>query len=222
MDKLESGIAAIAALFSGWAAWSARQAAKSSNRNAQTSNRTAEAAFRTAASVAQIERDRWHHELTPIVEFRMTTERGWPELLVRYTGPSALGRLERVELTIRDDRDRSNDPLLAGGLTAEERAATIWGPYRFKLGTDDCSDGLGRSIEPISLPLREVHRLALEATHPHSHYGGGQVQWERDNRDKAFRLWVTCHVEGHKPWTLTADLAQRHGATYGNRWSPAR
>ncbi|MFD3997182.1 hypothetical protein [Streptomyces sp. NPDC058583] len=205
MDNLESAIAAVAALFSGWAAWSSSKAAKSSDHNSQASNRTADAAFRTAESVAQIERDRWHKELTPHVEFRLTRERTYPELLIRYIGPSSLGRLDNLELRVRDDRDRSNDPLLAGSLTAEERAATIWGPLRFRHGANG-ADTLGRTVAPLTLPPGEEFRLGLEASHPHSQYGGGRTQWESDYRHKDFRLWVTCHVDGHKPWTLTADI----------------
>lgn len=227
MDKLESGIAAIAALFSGWAAWSASKAAKSSDSNAQVSNRTAEAAqqtaeaaYRTAESVAQIERDRWHRELTPHVEFRLTRERTYPELLIRYSGPSSLGRLDRLELRIRDDRDRSNDPLLAGSLTAEERAATVWGPLRFRHGANG-ADRIGRTVDPLTLPPGEQFRLGLEVSAPHSHYGGGSEQWASDYRNKDFRLWVTCHVEGHKPWTLTADLRQHSGIASSNGWTRA-
>lgn len=207
MDIVEGSIAAIAAGFTGWAAYSARQAAREANR--------------TAASIAQIERDRWHRELTPNVKFRLTKERGWVELLVQYNGPAALGRLDRLELTVRDDRDRSNDLLLAGGITAEERAATIWGPLRFKHSTDGVDD-LGRTLEPFSLVCSEEHRLALDPTHPHQHYNGGAEQWERDHRDKPFRQWVTCHAEGHKPWVLTADIPQRHGESTPSRWTQAR
>lgn len=157
MDIVEGSIAAVAAAFSGWAAYSAMKAARSADRNSRTANRTAELAYQTAESVAQIERDRWHRELTPKIAFRVTKERGYVELLVLYGGPSSLGRLTSVELRVRDDRDRSNDPILGGGLTAEERDATIWGPYRFRHSTNS-ADETGRSIEPLSLLPGEEYR----------------------------------------------------------------
>ncbi|THA28232.1 hypothetical protein [Streptomyces sp. A1547] len=221
MDIVESSIAAVAAAFSGWAAYSAMQAAKSADRNSQAANRTAELAYQTAEAVAQIERDRWHRELTPKITFRVTRERGHVELLVRYGGPPALGRLTALELRVRDDRDRSNDPLLGGGLTAEERDSTIWGPWRFRAFANG-ADELGRSVEPLSLMPGEEYRLGLDPTHPHRLYGGGSVQWEKDYREKDVRLWVDCRVEGHKPWSLTADLPQRLGDSPQSRWTTAR
>ncbi|MFB6630057.1 hypothetical protein ACFCWY_09185 [Streptomyces sp. NPDC056362] len=220
MDNVEGAIAAIAALFSGWSAWSSSKAAKAANRNSKIANRTAESARQTAESVAQIERDRWHTELTPQVSFKLTTERTYPELLVRYNGPSSLGRLDGLELRVRDDRDRSNDPLFAGSLTAEERAATIWGPLRFRRGANDVDES-GRTVAPISLPPGEEFRLGLDASDPHDHYGGGRPQWASDYRNEPFRLWVTCHVEGHKPWALTADLPQHDGNATGTGWTRA-
>ncbi|WP_405676360.1 hypothetical protein OG239_41545 [Streptomyces sp. NBC_00868] len=221
MDIVEGSIAAVAAAFSGWAAYSAMKAARSADRNSRTANRTAELAYQTAESVAQIERDRWHRELTPKIAFRVTKERGYVELLVLYGGPSSLGRLTSVELRVRDDRDRSNDPILGGGLTAEERDATIWGPYRFRHSTNS-ADETGRSIEPLSLLPGEEYRLALDPTHPHRLYGGGSEQWERDYRNKEVRLWVDCFVEGHKQWKLTADLPQRFGEAPTLHWTSAR
>ncbi|MFD4933369.1 hypothetical protein [Streptomyces virginiae] len=218
MDIVEGSIAAIAAGLTGWAAWSAMRAAQASDRNSQTANRTAELAYRTAESVAQIERDRWHRELTPKVAFRVTKERGHLELLVRYSGPSSLGTLSSLTLRVRDDRDRSNDPVLAGGMTAEERANTIYGPFRFRPYTDG-ADETGRTVAPISLPPGEEHRLALDPSLPHRHYAGGTQQWEKDWREENFRMWVDCQVEGHKPWTLTADVSQRLGES--SRWTTA-
>ncbi|WP_329126115.1 hypothetical protein [Streptomyces sp. NBC_01353] len=211
MDIVEGGIAAAAAAFSGWAAWSAMKAAKSADRNGQVANRTAELAYQTAEAVAQIERDRWHKELTPAVFFWVTKERGFLELVVRYDGPSSLGKLDSLELLIRDDRDRSNDQVLAGSLTVEERDRTIWGPYRFT--TTAYGDDIGRTTDPLSLPPGEEYRLALNSTHPHQHYGAGYDAWRAEYGVKDFRLWATCTVAGHKPWTLTADIPHRQGET---------
>ncbi|MFG2974494.1 hypothetical protein ACGFYY_16065 [Streptomyces sp. NPDC048331] len=220
MDIIEGGIAAVAAGFSGWAAFAAMKAAKSADRNSQTANRTADLAFRTAESVAQIERDRWHRELTPKVDFRVTEERSYVELLIRYGGPSALGRLTSLELRVRDDRDRSHDPVLGAGPTAEERADTIFGPYRFQYSANG-ADEVGRSVAPISLPPGEECRLALEPTRPPQYYGLGAEHWARRWRDADLRLWVDCHVDGHKPWNLTAEVPQPHGESPSGRWTSA-
>ncbi|WP_146065875.1 hypothetical protein [Streptomyces sp. SM13] len=193
MGIADTSIAAAAALFSGVAgaaAW-----------------RTALAANRTADSVAQIERDRWHTEMTPHIKLAVTTERGWPELLVHFDGPAPLGTIGSLELSIRDDRDRSGDPALAGSATAEERAATIWGPFRLRPHIDN-ADALGRRAEPFSLDHGEEHRFALDHSLPPRWYEGaeGTQRWQREFHNKPLRVWVRCVVEGHKPWRLTADL----------------
>ncbi|MFH8894562.1 hypothetical protein [Streptomyces sp. NPDC017949] len=227
MDIVEGALIAIAAGFTGVASLAALKTAKTSDHNSQTANRIAELAARTAESaaqiaesVAQIERDRWHRELTPEVSFRVTEERGHLELLIRYGGPSSLGTLTSLELRVRDDRDRSNDQLLAGGPTAEEHAKTIHGPYRFRHSTNG-SDEIGRSVAPFSLPPGEAYRLALDPTHPPRYYAHGRDHWERDWRNHDFRLWVDCHVEGHKPWNLTADIPHTLGSL-PEAWTSAR
>ncbi|MGV9509408.1 hypothetical protein ACWDQZ_27790 [Streptomyces tendae] len=216
MDIVEGSIAAIAAAFSGWAAFGAMRAAKASDRNAQTANRTAELAYQTAESIAQIERNRWHKELTPSVRFLLTKERGWVELQVRYTGPAGIARLD-IELAIRDDRDRTGDPVFAGGLTAREREETIWGPYRFQPAADGVED-TGRGAE-ISLIRGEMYRLPLERTSPHQHYGGGRTQWLHDYENHDVRLFVDCRTPEHNPWYLHVDLPQHEGASPG--WETA-
>lgn len=220
MDIVEGSIAAVAAGFSGWAAWSARQAARSSDRNSKTANQTAELAYQTAESIAQIERNRWHQELMPQVAFRIDDERGWNELMVRYTAPTGIGRLDSVELRVRDDRDHDGDPVLAGGLTPEERRATIWGPYRFRIYDRSTeAEGRGRIAEPFSLARGDVQRLTLETTFPHSHYSGGSTAWEQHYDREPLRLWIVCRAEGHKPWELTVDVPEQT-SEYGG-WTQA-
>ncbi|MFE7046163.1 hypothetical protein ACFU9X_44340 [Streptomyces atratus] len=146
MGIADTSIAAAAAVFSGGAAFGAWKTAREANR--------------TSASLAQIERDRWHTEMTPNLQFQFTRSRGSAELLVLFGGPAPLRRLNRLELSIRDDRDRSNDLVLAGGPTAEERAKIIWGPYRFRPGIDG-ADELGRNAGALRLEHGEQRPLAL-------------------------------------------------------------
>ncbi|WP_322872069.1 hypothetical protein [Streptomyces goshikiensis] len=78
------------------------------------------------------------------------------------------------------------------------------------------------AVDPFSLPPGESYRLGLDPTVPPPQYGGGYPQWEKDHREGDFRLWVTCHVEGDKPWALTADVPQRLGETTSVRWAQAQ
>ncbi|MEU2058583.1 hypothetical protein [Streptomyces bungoensis] len=65
MSIVDTSIAAAAAALSGVAAWGAWKASREANA--------------TASSVAQIERDRWHRELTP--QLRIKLERGTRDTL---------------------------------------------------------------------------------------------------------------------------------------------
>uniref|UniRef100_UPI003F4960A0 hypothetical protein n=1 Tax=Streptomyces sp. CA-141956 TaxID=3240051 RepID=UPI003F4960A0 len=214
MDIVEGGIAAIAAGFTAWAAWEAKTAAKTANKNSDTANEIAVLAHQTAEAVARMERDRWHRELTPRIVCRLTNERSsMLELAVQYRGPATLGKLKAVALTIRDDFDRSVAPLLAGGLTAEEIKATIWGPYRFTIHTPE--DNTGRTAEPFSMEPGDEMRFAVTPTYPHRKYGGdgNSTQWRTEFLPKDFRLWVACEAEGHKPWKLMADIPHDEGVS---------
>ncbi|KKZ72130.1 hypothetical protein VO63_20370 [Streptomyces showdoensis] len=213
MDIVEGGIAAVAAAFSGWAAYSAMKAADAADDNSKVANQTAELARQTAEAVAQIERDRWHKELTPRIVCRLTQERGMLELVVAYEGPTTLGKLSVVSLTIRDDRDRSTAPALGGGLPLEEVKATIWGPYRFTSRTPE--DNTGRTATPFSVEPGDEMRFSVTPTFPHRLYGGdgNTAQWRAEFLPKDFRLWVGCEAEGHKPWKLMADVPHEDGVS---------
>ncbi|MGW4086995.1 hypothetical protein ACWEGS_28585 [Streptomyces sp. NPDC004822] len=204
MDIVEASIAAVAAAFSGYAAFYAMRAAKSSDRNSQAANRTAELAYQTAESVARIERDRWHRELTP--QLRLRVDPNQHKIYVRFDGPVALKQLH-LHLHIRDDRDRSEDPVLAGAYTAEQRAAVIWGPYRFQPGIDR-ADEQGRSAGPFTLAAQDLTLLAVQPTLRPEWFEGpyGEDRWRSQYRTAPLRLWVDCEAEGHNPWRLSFEL----------------
>ncbi|MCD2469534.1 hypothetical protein MBT42_39145 [Streptomyces sp. MBT42] len=196
MGIADTSIAAAAAAFSGIAAFASWKASQR--------------AHGTAESVAQIERDRWHKELTPQVAVVLGGAHSARLLIVRFNGPVGLGRLDAVQLTIRDDRDRSKDPVLGTGPTAEERAQFIFGPFRFRRGADG-ADSLGRTVDPFALDVHDEWRLALDlSTVPYWCEGvEGDRSWRGRfpaDRDK-LRLWIECEAQGHRPWKLSAEVA---------------
>ncbi len=192
MGSADTIIAAVAAGLSG-------VAAVASWRSSAQANATAEA-------VARIERDRWHLDLTPQLRLKLEPQGGM--LYVRFDGPASLGRIT-VQLTVRDDRDRVRDPVLAGGPTAEERAEVVWGPYHFRPGVDG-ADQLGPSVTPFTLEADDRTRLAVdESLRPRWYEGtGGEEQWRQQNRTKRMRLWADCTAAGHKPWKLSFEVPQ--------------
>lgn len=221
MDLVEGSIAAAAALFTGWAAFSARDAAKtakeaaeSSDRNGQTANRTAELAAQTAESVAQIERDRWHRELTPRLRVRVDLSGSNHVLIVRFDGPGELGRLH-ITVSIRDDRDHSEDPVLGANPEEQraERARVIWGPLRFRSGIDR-ADRAERTAGPFGLEAHEECKVGVQPSLRPRWYEGadGESRWEADYRSqRPLRLWVECEAEGHKPWRLPVKVSAASG-----------
>ncbi|MGW7824936.1 hypothetical protein ACWGLF_44555 [Streptomyces puniciscabiei] len=126
-------------------------------------------ASRAAAKAgAQVERDRWHHEMTP--QFDVTITRLGPgsdqaSLMVTFEGPAALERLDEVELEIRDD-GYTHGVGLVGGVDEQELANTIWGPYRFKPGIDGAT-GVGRTSPAVPMALGEWLKRALEESRSH-------------------------------------------------------
>ncbi|MEU2624643.1 hypothetical protein ABZ642_42145 [Streptomyces sp. NPDC007157] len=193
----DTSIAALSAAFSGLAAFGAWKASCEANE--------------TAASVARIERDRWHDALTP--QLRLKLERSDGLLYVRFDGLAQLGRLS-VRLTVRDDFDRSRVRSLAGGPTPEAIAGIVWGPYRFRPGIDG-ADQLGRSVAPFPLEAGDRTRLALDPSVKPAWYEGadGEERWRRQYQDATIRLWADCEAEGHRPWRLS------FGVTQDGRWA---
>lgn len=192
MGIADTSIAAASAAFSGFAAIAAWRASKEAND--------------TASSVAQIERDRWHKELTPQLRLKLEVQQGM--LYVRFDGPASLGKID-VQLTVRDDFDRSRVPALPGGATPEQIAQTIWGPYRFRPGIDG-ADQLGRTVTPPPLEADDRTRLAIDPSLRPSWYEGadGGRRWRDQYRTARFRLWADCEAEGHRPWRLSFEVPQ--------------
>ncbi|MEV5653721.1 hypothetical protein [Streptomyces sp. NPDC052291] len=188
MGTIDTGIAAASALFSAVAGLAAYKTAREANR--------------TAGAVAQIERDRWHTEMTPQVQLRFDTSGGAPHVVVKFLGPAPLTRIQTV-VRIRDDRERGSSQA-SGAPTAQQVSDVVWGPYRLRPGIDG-ADPQGRAVAPFELVHRGQTRFALEPTPAPSWYPSAQM-WRDDYDGTKLRLWVECSAQGHKPWTLSADL----------------
>lgn len=179
---------------------------RTANEAAHQSNRAADRANATADSVARLEHDRWHHEMTP--QFDVTATELGPgtrqaSLRLTFEGPAALERLDEVEIEIRDD-GYTHSVGLAGGPSEEEVAAVIWGPYRFKPRVDDASPD-GRKIPAAPMDLGDWRKLALEESIAPPWTGSG-TYWRDRYGGTPIRLWVRCRREGHQPWVLTYEV----------------
>lgn len=199
MTTADTCIAAASAAFTGFAAWAAWQASRQANLAAQQSNET-------AAAVAQIERDRWHTELTPVLRLRLEADEGM--LYIRFDGPASLGHIT-VTLTLRDDMDRTRVPNLGGTPTPEQVAEVIWGPYRFRPRINE-ADELGRTMGIFTLEANDRTRRAVEPSLKPAWYedAAGEDRWRSQYRSSRLRLWADCESPGHKPWRLSFEVPQ--------------
>ncbi|MEU8516389.1 hypothetical protein AB0C76_33120 [Kitasatospora sp. NPDC048722] len=196
------GLSTGAALFSAAAAGLALKISNSATKAAEASTTTAQA-------VAAIERQRWHHDLTPQISATIT-EAGSDQANLRLTfeGPASLLRLDAVEISIRDD-GYTHIPSTAGGPSQEDLDAHVWGPYRFKPGIDEASAD-GRSVPAVPVELGAWRQLLLERTRPPLWQGPNSDGYWRSQYDGApVRLWVRCRREGHEPWLLTLNVPVR-------------
>jgi hypothetical protein len=169
----------------------------------------------TAASLAAIERDRRHDEMTP--EFEITcTARGTPEaapasaeLYIVLTG----GRLERhaaVSVTIQDEAGQDHWARgLPDGVTLEEAQAFVWGGWEFNT---DASTEVVSNRESRPRPYDRVSGqnwdlFALVPTRPGSWMGSVAAEkWRKRWTFRPLRILVTCQCEGYDPWFIQREV----------------
>jgi len=138
-------------------------------------------------------------------------------LVLAFTGPVGLVRLDEVTVTIRDEGgvDRLGQ-MFAGTVTREDVVAHVWGPRRFDTAAkDQALDETGRTARAHL--IREVgswHRLMLTPSRPPDwsaptpHDVPTAVKsWGEDVADKPVRVLITCRREGHEPWHVLRDVA---------------
>ncbi|MYX67339.1 hypothetical protein K388_05606 [Streptomyces sp. KhCrAH-43] len=163
-------------------------------------------ANRTADTVARIEEQRWHAELTPQFSFElMETGNGQALLDVHLEGPDFLGHLDSISIAVGND-DRGHPVLNAGvDVTQEEVDAFVWGPYRFSPHADG-ADEHGRSPEPFDLAVGTGTRRAMQRTRP-GHWMEGKTPgtWQGEYVGKPIRLKLTCR-RGDEEWVITRHL----------------
>lgn len=182
-----AGLSAIAT----WGAW--RAAARSA---------------KTANTVARIERQRWHADLTP--EFSISIEPGEGDratLSVRLVGPVPLKRLDEIAIQIISSDDMERTARLPGSPAQEALDAQVWGPYRFSYGPDG-ADVNGQTVAPFSLRVGVGRPFSIERTRPPRWQEGQDVgrRWRDEWLNRPMRLLITCRHEEFEPWVVPFDV----------------
>lgn len=188
---------------------------------AYQSKASAQEANRAATTLARIEEDRRHAELCP--RFRVLSGpigqadyHGTFRLRVVLVGPPALGHLDRLTVTIRDDfHTRGEGFVMAGGPTREQIKRQIWGSYRFTPGTgpDEArADETGReTIYQGMIPVGEslIYQLEPNPAPPWS-TGTSQDAW-RQQHGSILRLALLAKRDGVGSWRLAGELDAADG-----------
>jgi hypothetical protein len=158
--------------------------------------------------VAVIEAERRHDELMPQLDITCTKQYGdRAELIVAFSGPAGLTRLDEVRFEIIDDReDREPSPAHLVEMTVQQFRQYIWGPYRFAAGVDGV-DAAGRIITPFALVRGDSRPLPLQQT-LHPHWSTNSENWRQEQAGKPVRLRITCRADGHKPWVIPCRVIQ--------------
>lgn len=180
------------------------------------SNRIAAEARAIAQDAHAIEQQREWRDLTP--QFDITWLEPWgPDSLhaaidIMLVGPNGVDQIEPVELFMRDDRDRSNANLRAGGPTQADIDRWVWGPYTFAGGIDLVKLG-GKRYGPVRLTTGTPFRIQLDQL--------GQPPWVRDTSsaddwqlqyaDHPVRLTLICATTLRPPWTVRVDVVRETG-----------
>jgi hypothetical protein len=181
----------------GVAAWAARQA------NA------------TASKLAEIEGQRRHSELCPVLRVTCEQVNAGSEILtlrVMLSGPPGLDRVDRLTATIRNDhflRGQGHQEFL-GGPTKDDIRQHVWGPYRFTphVGPDEArADILGREVAYTApLPIGEELRYQLEHS-PKGRWMSAMTEddWRRQ-QGTMIRFAFTAESEEHGTWHLPCEI----------------
>jgi hypothetical protein len=145
---------------------------------------------------------RRHEDLTPDLDIRCAEINGGKAILeVELTGPAGLDRLDEVRVRIRNDRRDRTIPN-SNGLSAEQLADAIFGPYRLQLAP--AIDRVGREMA-FSLPKQEPRRLFLEESMVPSWYTVPEL-WRRQFEGTPIRLELTCRRDGYEPWVVLREI----------------
>ena len=152
-----------------------------------------------------IEVTRRHEDLTPDLDIRCNHFEGGDLIVeLELTGQAGLDRLDEVRVRIRNDRPYRTTPRPGNGLSAEQLADAIWGPYRFSPDVRD-TDRLGREHGPFSLPKQEPYKLSLEPSLVPSWFTVPDM-WRRQYEGTPIRLEITCRRDGYEPWVVPFEI----------------
>lgn len=161
----------------------------------------------TSKSIAKIEKDRRHSELTPEFEvFCQQIGTGNHELTLWMRGPAGLDKIDSLTISIRDNKRMAPSP--SGQPTKEEVAKQLWAPRRFTPGVDGASID-GRSVPYSDLKLGDEVKFQLEKTPcpPWMTHNGPNEWWESLGISRSIKISIRCENAELGAWTVPWDIS---------------
>jgi len=195
--------AAVAAVAAFWSRTAAQQA-----------NRAAEKASATADTIAEIEHQRRHQELTPKFRVRATivddsVRPGFAGLFVLFLD-GQLDALDAVTITILNTVELRPWTLL-DGVTEAEAEEVIWSGWEFDtfwVGSRDQrakKATSNRQTKPRPFSRREGkdwYELLMRRTRPPRWGDWTEEKWRERYGEVPLRLSLECRLAGHEPWIV--------------------
>ncbi|MBD2891803.1 hypothetical protein amrb99_07100 [Actinomadura sp. RB99] len=167
------------------------------------------AAHRSATAghtASQIELDRRHEELTP--QFTLTARRdtfGSVKLWIELTAPSALGGLDYVCASIRDEgparpwrpRPPTFDVYRSLEFQVRDRDEVILADYVFNTG---------RISYSFALQVGESQDIYMVRTSPPVGWRSTAEEWRLDRARHPLVVELECYKGGWAPWTVAVTV----------------
>jgi hypothetical protein len=180
-----------------WAAYQSRGSAEQANKAAET--------------LAAIERARRHDELTPEFEITCTVHDASADSARLYVmlKPGCQELLDEVTITIQDEtRSDHWKRGLPDGVSQEEAAAFVWGPFEFNTGTgDQVVSNRTTKPRPYSVVTgKNWDLLGLTHTRPGRWMDGTQDAWRKQQAGKPVRVLLTCRLGDYEPLFIQCDV----------------
>ena len=178
---------------------------------ARQSRLSSEKANDAATTMAGIESNRRQAQLTPRLQVSLIAHgEDSKELIVALLGPPALGHLDSLRASIRDNHFDTGQVLMTDGLTEKEINDQVWGPFRFQEvsspGRSRC-DPMGKHAyldSPLAAGDAIVFQLGRTEPPPDSDRFTG-YEWTRKVGDIVRLSFEATRSEfGH--WTLWTDI----------------
>lgn len=169
--------------------------------------RAAHRSAKTAKTVARIEQERWHADLTPQFDIAIERGEGNQTLSVRLVGPLPLLRLDEIRIEIVQSDDMSYTARTPGPPTQDELDAQVWGPLQFTHGADG-ADHNGKTVAPFALEVGKGRPFSIERTRPPYWQQGDDrdARWRDQWLNTPMRLVLTCQRAGFGVWVVPCEV----------------